>query len=909
MAEDQPIYLSPEDNLTNVRERLRKTASRRIVLVVPSETQLRGHVSWRLLHDTARDLGKDILIISPDRQIRSVAKAAGFKAADLQGSPATARPRGGSSPSRFGLGGKTSPRPSTPPTKGSVAGQNVPPVKGNASAQSTQGTPPVKGNADVQSTSPVMGKAHQGTPPVMGSKPRQSTPPVMGSMPVQGDNAPAGTGAPPNDQIAQQYDNRFWSKQEDISTGWAIPPLSSTYDPDDYSLGPSSSNHPLGSSYEDEEPDFFLEDVLHAQSIREAAQPIEADTAVPTTGTTAPPQETPKITDLSSKSGEVDDPLSNMVDGHPSSLPEQRGGVIFHHPDDVVDDISDESTSVLHIEDLGDVNEEFYHLPGSTTLDWSGETLDEEQDIPGPSRVHGVRRRASRTGGMQPSQAPRSDLDAEDVKLPPVYDQRTRLSPYNEAANEPASYPVMGAGYRTPPVTRTPPVSGTRSRPAQPQTKQRPYVSPVAQAPLTASKATTPPPKAKMPKKKSSGNVGLAVAGLVSILALLLIGLLAYLGPTADVTVTLQSHDYSLPLELTATGTSQLDVSHHTIPAQTLSHNTSASGTGHATGTTTVGTVQATGTVVFTNNSNGSVVVPNGTIVATKNNVQFVTQAEVLVLSGSSNNTNLAPIQAQIAGTNGNVPAGSITVIPNDNNNLNRIQQANPSVTSLNLTVINPSATTGGGAGSAATVTNQDVTTLKQQLDLQLQSEVNGYIKKNTHAGDQLGNIVRVESPPVVTPSVGSVVTSGTFLMTINLHFSVLVVKAATIQAASIAEINAALSKQNTGMALVPQQLPEITKMTNKPSSDGKSLTLSYTAIGQVAPQVPEDTVRQLVSGKSADDAKAALTTGSGAIPDVVNAEVKISPGFVGWVTFYLPHITVHYKAVPKPPSQPPKKK
>ena len=283
MAEDQPIYLSPEDNLTIVRERLRQTASRRIVLVVPSETQLRGHVSWRLLHDTARDLGKDISIISPDRQIRSVAKEAGFKAADLQGSPATARPRRGSSPSRFGLGGKTSPRSSTPPTKGKVAGQNVPPVKGNASAQSTQGTPPVKGNADVQSTSPVMG-----------SKPRQSTPPVMGSMPVQGDNAPAGTGAPPNDQIAQQYDNRFWSKQEDLSTGWAMPPLSSTYDPDDYSLGPSSSNHPLGSSYEDEEPDFFLEDVLHAQSIREAAQPIEEDTVVPTTGTTAPPQETPK---------------------------------------------------------------------------------------------------------------------------------------------------------------------------------------------------------------------------------------------------------------------------------------------------------------------------------------------------------------------------------------------------------------------------------------------------------------------------------------------------------------------------------------------------------------------------------------------------------------------------------------
>ncbi|TME10209.1 MAG: hypothetical protein E6I80_07010, partial [Chloroflexi bacterium] len=109
MAEDQPIYLSPEDNLTIVRERLEKTANRRIVLIVPAETQLRSNVSWRLLYTAAGELGKDILIVSPDRQIRSVAKDAGFRTADLHGSTTTAKSRGGSSPSRVGLGGKTAP--------------------------------------------------------------------------------------------------------------------------------------------------------------------------------------------------------------------------------------------------------------------------------------------------------------------------------------------------------------------------------------------------------------------------------------------------------------------------------------------------------------------------------------------------------------------------------------------------------------------------------------------------------------------------------------------------------------------------------------------------------------------------------------------------------------------------------
>ena len=74
MADEQIIYLSPEEELTNVRERLEHITARRIILVVPAQTQLRSHVSWRLLHVRARELNKDILIISTDRQIRSATR-------------------------------------------------------------------------------------------------------------------------------------------------------------------------------------------------------------------------------------------------------------------------------------------------------------------------------------------------------------------------------------------------------------------------------------------------------------------------------------------------------------------------------------------------------------------------------------------------------------------------------------------------------------------------------------------------------------------------------------------------------------------------------------------------------------------------------------------------------------------
>ena len=106
MADEQIIYLSPEEELTNVRERLEKTPARHIILVIPPQTQLRSHVGWRLLRSRTRELNKDVLVISSDRQIRAVVKAAGFRVADSQESPASGGMRPGSRPSRSGSGGE-----------------------------------------------------------------------------------------------------------------------------------------------------------------------------------------------------------------------------------------------------------------------------------------------------------------------------------------------------------------------------------------------------------------------------------------------------------------------------------------------------------------------------------------------------------------------------------------------------------------------------------------------------------------------------------------------------------------------------------------------------------------------------------------------------------------------------------
>ncbi|WP_111324146.1 baseplate J/gp47 family protein [Thermosporothrix hazakensis] len=88
MSDEQTIYIGPEDDLTSVRERLEHIESRRVIMVIPAQTQLRSHVAWKLLHARAREMGKDVLIISSDPQIRSVAQAVKFRVANsLEAAP------------------------------------------------------------------------------------------------------------------------------------------------------------------------------------------------------------------------------------------------------------------------------------------------------------------------------------------------------------------------------------------------------------------------------------------------------------------------------------------------------------------------------------------------------------------------------------------------------------------------------------------------------------------------------------------------------------------------------------------------------------------------------------------------------------------------------------------------------
>jgi hypothetical protein len=81
--DEQTLYLGPEDHLSTIRERIERLSTQQVILVIPAQTHLRSQVAWRLLQRRAQELGKDISIVSSDRQIRALARSVQFQIVSL----------------------------------------------------------------------------------------------------------------------------------------------------------------------------------------------------------------------------------------------------------------------------------------------------------------------------------------------------------------------------------------------------------------------------------------------------------------------------------------------------------------------------------------------------------------------------------------------------------------------------------------------------------------------------------------------------------------------------------------------------------------------------------------------------------------------------------------------------------
>lgn len=912
MADEQIIYVSPEEELTNVRERLEQAPARHITLVIPPQTHLRSHVGWRVLHARMRELGKELQIISADRQIRAVAKAVGFRVADSLESPSN-KSRPPSRPGRSTSGGKTSLRPRSAPSR-------------RSSDRPQQVQQPSR-RADARPASPAGTRDHEG-PPYKGGRPPSSLRRPQGSPQVTG---------------KEETESKISSASEGI-TGKGADFASSTFGADEYE-GPNDSPQlpqdwaggeeydfhiettpsasPRLPAQDDEDfTDSFIDHYNQAQLIRQHFRAEEPTPQDDPKGGSSDVQAGRKVdVDRPYKAGSQnrqpafqqrdEDPYAYyMEDIHPVSLPEQHGSATVEDLDSGVPDLSDTPTDILdgQIEDLGDEGNILIQPEGmfpDTAASRSGsagnyegleewdEPMPEEPEKPFSRRVYGSRPPGSRSGNLRP-QLPEPNIDDEDM-LPPVADRPTLVRP-------PISARRSG--------TLRPAVPGNRGpQPVTPQTRGGSAKSPSSQAKKPAKKGrvvTTSPqgkkpiaaPQTRTPRKNNRKTL-VAFLCLVA-LFLILVGLF-YFVPAAQITISLPSHALTAgPLHFSASTNAQ-DKAHNTVASEVLSYDKSVTGQGNATGTRQVGNASARGLVSFTNRGAQAVDIPTGTVLSTSSGIEFATTADALIPPAGSNSPNPpVPVQAVMTGNNGNVAAGSITVIPSDS--LKTIAQNNAvSTSSLNLSITNPDALTGGGAVPAASVTASDITTEKTTLNKELQADANSWLAQKVHTSDIAGTPAQTESV-TTTPTNGNVTNDGKFSETLHLHMTVLVIRAGALQAAATAQLNAMALKMTPAYTLVVGQPVTLSKMKSTASKDGSSISVALNATGQIVQQVSEQNIRSTLTGKTIDQAKSDISNGLGGLHNVLNTTISVSPGFLTILPFRADRITIILKAVPTTP-------
>ena len=831
MAKEKIIYLGPEEELTNVRERLENTKAGYIILIIPPQTQLRSHVGWRLLRSRVRELGQDVLIISSDRQIRAVAKAAGFRVADSLESPPSDRPRPINRPVRSNMSGKTSQ---------------------GANKQVSNGTKASRSLQSGQQQMPSSSGKNSGT--------------LSGSENI-------------NREIDASASSTF--EIEDI-------PYDSHYDlPIETVPSPQSGAR----DQEDGEVDPLVEDYYVARSIREAAQSSESSqlssTSENTETSSAKLEQSSKIPQ---PSGMEDDPFGYMEDIQPTALPEQRASTFIHDIDQGVPDISDVPTDVYdaEVEDLGDVGGRMLQDDWPSHA-WDEQTL-EESDRQETPQMYGMPQRSSRMGNtMRPSL---EDFGNEDDLLPPsspIEDQPTRVTPSSQARPSGASTPSTAARREPQPIIQpSPQVRKVTVNPTTQQTKK-----PVTTK--TGRTVTNPPLNMQASSRSNrNGKRMLAIFSISLGVLLLALLLFVYFGSNATVTVVVPYQSVSVTNPYAASMNPQSG-QQNTIPSQILTHPVRATGQGSATGTIKQGNQVASGTVSFTNTGSNPLDIPTGTVLSTSGAVpvQFVTIADVLVQPGASNSIP-SPVQAQSPGESGNVPANSITIIPPDSLTKIAQNSHVNTLTPGTLTVTNPNLTTGGGATNAQAVSSSDANTLEATLQKQVQNDVNAWLKNAVHPGDVAGtpvpNVLTSATPLQgetfsTTPSVGQPAPGGKFTGILNAKVSVLVIRNAAIQAAGRAQLMAHALHMNPPTVVVTSTAKvAVTKST--PSQDGKSLSVTVNATGHVVQQVPAQQISQQLAGKSVDQAQSFITSGQAGIKEVNTAPIVHFPPFLGFMPF-----------------------
>jgi len=902
MSDEQPIYISPDDDVTTVRERLEQIPSRKITLVIPSQTQLRSHVAWKLLYARARELNKEVLIVSSDPQVRSVAHGVKFSVAhSLESVSNAGRSKGGSR----GLTGRSN----TGRTRSPATATHATTAK---EAMGKQGAP-----RSPRSTRPSL------------SEPNSN----WSAFPL------------PESGIGTSHEPR--ARRSPLSEQNEMRDERSSHYNQIYDFHPdaSSSILPLPFNQIEEEPDLLIEDYAQAQDIREAAsgampvlpQPqASAPEMSPTSNVNVPMPAPPVNQSPQPQVYAADDPFIYMQDdSQPPSQSEQKGEAILQddeisqYPSLQKSALSDLPTNKLEdrIEYHGDdgLDDSIPPIPQTsitqvtpprTPFDEEHGQIEQEPTHLLP-RPYAVPPRVSRSGTVSPSRQtskqeespiPTSSAPSAPMSVPQAMPLPMGRAPSNASARisqslsprtsgkTPQQAPVQKpAGAGTPRTdfnpalrsgSRVPPSAGGRPASQTTQPRGRPM------APKSAIGTSIRPPATR-----NSPPRRLLIA-LVSIIALfVLVFAVLYLNIASTVRLTVATDAYTQSLTLTLSD-KHLSGS---VPATSKTQTFTKTAPEPATGSTMQSTNNATGTVYFTNTGTTSIVIPSQITLTTANNIAFVTTANALILPQSANPMPLpVAIKASNQGLSGNVAAGRITVIPPDS--LTSIAQAQSSpvtVASLQttLSVSNPVPTIGGEAHLVPSVTQQDLDNAKNNLHSQVQPDIDAWLQQLRKTG--LVGQVSTNDTLINPPAVDAPEPDKTFSASINVTATVLVAQLSDVQKVALDQLKK--------LVQADQKFPNSTIIGNfqtinvslAQQNAGQGNSVIVPATGQVGPNLNLSDLQTNIAGKTPSKAREILQQKNQRIQDV-NIQTSLVIFNTDTASPWANHITIILLPTPK---------
>jgi hypothetical protein len=378
----------------------------------------------------------------------------------------------------------------------------------------------------------------------------------------------------------------------------------------------------------------------------------------------------------------------------------------------------------------------------------------------------------------------------------------------------------------------------------------------------------------------------LIVFGALALVLLIVLWIFAFkVLPKADITIHTKTSSINASLSPTLdTNAPALDMSKDVVPAQIQQQQESSNQQVAATGKKNLGQ-KATGTATLTNCSQdgSSITVPAGTGVSA-NGLTFITQTSV-TLSGSA-----FDFQGNCKSVNG-YSSGSVNITAQQGGSQYNVGDNTP-FTVAGQSNVQASGSASGGTDNIVTVvqqsdidgakaklsSNQDTSSIKQQLDQKLQSDGLYPIEATFHA-----------AKPDVSSSVQAGVQADNVTVTETITYTMYGAKKSDLQALLDDQINQQIdtSKQS----IQDDGLNQNSFNVPNPGS-GSTLDVSLQTTATIGPHIDVASLKTQVAGKKSGDAKNIIK----ALPGVTDVQVHYSPFWVGTAPSNTSKITITLK-------------